>query len=153
MVLCGGDAWAREVEAEIASALPQARCVAVGSREDGGAGIAQRYRAAVLQVLDLLQRMVQDKPKDEVLIQAVVPVSGEDAVFAALSGLLKTARLEQPKLKGQVIGFEPQETAAGIVARLSESARVPEEREVRYVGGERQVASWRELPSAFGVRG
>ena len=120
------------------SALPQARCVVVGAAR---LEIARRYEAAVLQVLELLQRIVRDKPKDEVLIQAVVPVSGEDALFGGLSGLLKTARLEQPKLKGQVIGFEAGASAAQIVAQLEESARVPDEREVRYLDGERQVAS------------
>ena len=35
-----------------------------------------------------------------------------------------------------------------MVAQLAESARVPDEREVRYCAGARQVASWRELPAA-----
>ena len=46
-----------------------------------------------------------------------------------------------------MVGFEAQESAARIAEHLQESARVPDEREVRYFGGERQVASWRELPS------
>ena len=143
ILLFGEDEWAREVEAEVASVLPQARCVVVAG---GGEGIARRYQAGVLQVLDLLQRIVRDKPKDDVLIQAVVAMSGEEAVFAALSGLLKAARLEQPKLKGQVVAFEPQVTAPEIVNRLIENARVPDEHEVRYVSGEREVASWCALP-------
>jgi hypothetical protein len=142
IVLCGGQAWADEVEAEITSALPRARCVVVGG---GAETVAQRYHAAVLQVLEVLQRIVQDKPTQDVLIQAVVGVSGEAALFGGLCGLLRTARQEQPRLKGQVIAVEAQESAAQIVAYLQDSAGVPNEREVRYVGGERQVASWCEL--------
>jgi len=73
VVLCGGREWAQKVEAEVKSALPQARCVVVA--DQGAEGIARRYEAAVLQVLDVLQRIVQGRPKDQVLIQAVVPVA------------------------------------------------------------------------------
>ena len=142
IVLCGGEAWAGQVEAEIISALPQARCVVAGG---GAEDVAQRYHAAVLQVLEVLQRIVQDKPKHDVLIQAVVGVSGEAGLFGGLCGLLQTARQEQPRLKGQVIAVEAQESAASIARYLQDSAGVPDEREVRYVGGERQVASWCEL--------
>ena len=105
----------------------------------------------MLQALEVLQRIVQDKPKDDVLVQLVVPVSGEDALFGGLSGLLKTARLEQPRLKGQVVGFEAGASAAQIVALLEASARVPDEGEIRYLNGERQVAAWRELPSGEAI--
>ena len=145
IVLCGREDWGRAVEAEIASALPQARCVVIAG---GKEAIARRYEAGFCRLWMLLQRIVQDRPRDDVLIQAVVAVSGEDAVFAALSGLLKTARLEHPKLRGQVVAFEAQESAARIVERLGESARVPDEREVRYVGGDRLISSWHELPSS-----
>ena len=144
MVLCGAAEWVSEVEAEVRSALPLARCVVLAG---GEGGIAPRYQDGVLQVLQMLQGMVQDKPRDDVLIQAVVPVFGEEALFGALAGLLKTARLEHSKLKCQTIGVEPQESAAWIVTRLKENAEAPDEREVRYVDGERQVPSWRELLS------
>ena len=143
VVVCGEETRAHQVEAEIASALPQVRCVVIAS---GGEGeVARRYEAGVLQVLAVLQRIVQDRPKDDVLIQLAVPASGEAAVFGGLSGLLRTARLEHPRLKSQLVAFEAQE-AAQIVAHLQKGARVPDEREVRHVGGEWQVASRHELP-------
>ena len=78
------------------------------------------------QVLELLQQIMRAKPKQDVLIQAVMGVSGEDALPCGLSGLLKTAAQEKPKLKGQVVGMEADVGAAEIVARLRESARAPE---------------------------
>ena len=132
------------IEAEVRSALPHARCVVVGR---GAEGIGGRYETSVRQVLELLQQIMRAKPKEEVLIQAVVGVSGEDALPCGLSGLLKTAGQEHPKLKGQVIGIDAGASAAEIVARLEASAGSPDEREVRYIGGERQVASWSELRS------
>ena len=149
VLLCGGEeSWARGVEAELKSALPQARCLVVGG---GDEAIARRYEAAVLQVVELLQGIVRAKPKGDVLIQAVVGVTGEAGLFGGLSGLLRTARLEHPKLKGQVVALEQAQTAAQIVARLQESARIPDDREVRYCGSERQASSWEELASATGA--
>src|ERR1700730_7685000 len=139
VVLCGREAWTGAVESAIRSLLPQARCVVVGG---DGENVARCYEAAVLQLLDLLQRIVRDKPQGDVLIQAVAEMSGKGALFGGLTGLLKTARLEHPKLKGQLIGVEAQAGAAQIVAALEESARVPDEREIRYRDGQRQVASW-----------
>ena len=132
------------IEAEVRSALPHARCVVVAR---GAEGVGGRYETSVRQVLELLRQIMRAKPKQDVLIQAVMGVSGEDALPCGLSGLLKTAAQEQPKLKGQVIGIDAAASAAEIVARLEASAGSPDEREVRYIGGERQVASWSELRS------
>ena len=74
-------------------------------------------------------------------------VPGEGALFASLSGLLKTARLEHPKLLGQVIGLEAGEALGSVVARLRENASAPQDDQVRYCAGERQVAGWAELSS------
>ena len=73
-------------------------------------------------------------------------VSGEAGLPCGLSGLLKTAAQEQPKLKGQVVGFDAERARRRCGASAGERG-VPDEREVRYTGGERQVASWSELRS------
>ena len=144
IVACGVTDWTRELDAEVRSALPHARCIVIADDEKE---IGRRYEAAVLQVSQVLQQIVRDRPRDDVLIQAAVGVSGQDALLGGLSGLLKAARQEHPKLKGQVIGFEADASAAQIVMQLQKSARAPQQEEVRYRGGERKVRSWQELPS------
>ncbi|SEO31612.1 KR domain-containing protein, partial [Bradyrhizobium sp. OK095] len=145
VVLCGGD---EDRARDVAAALTSARCVVVGG---GGEGVPARYEAAVLQTLELLQRIVAEKPKDEVLIQLVVAGAGAEALFGGLAGLLRTARLEHPKLRGQIVVVAADESAAQIVAHLQESARRPHEQAVRYSAGTREVASWRELSPDAGV--
>ena len=139
IVLCGGEAWAREMEGEVRAALPQARCVVVESR--GEDGLAQRYEAGVLQASRAAAADCAGQAEGR------GPDPGRDAVgrettrcLLGLPGCLKTARLEHPKLKGQVVRCEVQATAAQIVEQLRESARAPDEREIRYCDGERQVA-------------
>jgi acyl transferase domain-containing protein/glutamate/tyrosine decarboxylase-like PLP-dependent enzyme/acyl carrier protein len=140
VLLCGGSEWAGRVETEVMSALPHAQCVAIA----GAGGVAERYRAAVLQALEMLQAVMRDQPKQDVLIQAVVGPASEDAVFAALAGLFKTARLEHPRLKGQVIRSDAQ-SPAELVTHLQDGAHVINEVELRYCHGDRQVRAWSEL--------
>ncbi|WP_230646946.1 polyketide synthase dehydratase domain-containing protein, partial [Bradyrhizobium sp. Leaf401] len=147
VVFCAGGERSRRIEAELAAVLPGARSIAV----DGGVGIAARYEAACCRVLELVQEVLRDRPKGEVLIQLVVELAEEEALFEGLSGLLKTARQENPKLLGQVIGFGAEENAASVAAKLRESARSGGDQQVRYRGGERLVGGWSETAAAEGT--
>ena len=80
----------------------------------------------------------------------MVPNQGEQQLCSGLSGLLKTAWLENPKLLGQIIAIDPAEDLAGIVAKLEENARLsaspyPVAQQVRYQDGKRYVAGWSEM--------
>ena len=121
------------------------RCVTLRSE---GSGIAARYEAAIVELLATLQAIVQEQPKQQVLLQVLVPAAGEGALFAGLSAVLKTARLEHPKLLGQVIALAAGEAPDSVVAKLRENAAAPQDDQVRYCGGERQVAGWSELVPA-----
>ena len=134
-----------ELERQIAAALPAVRCVSLRSE---GSGIAARYEAAIVELLATLRAIVQEQPKQQVLVQVLVPAAGEGALFAGLSGVLKTARLEHPKLLGQVIALAAGEAPDSVVAKLRENAAAPQDDQVRYCGGERQVAGWSELVPA-----
>src|SRR5262249_38656128 len=70
----------------------------------------------------------------------------EQALFAGLSGLLKTAALENPRLIGQLI-LVPAHTTAEELGRLlqEEKARKPDPL-IRYEQGARQVLRWQEVP-------
>src|SRR6201991_1400189 len=145
VVLCETGERGRQIAGEIEAGLPGARCLVVGGES---CEIAARYEAAAVQVLAALQGIVQDKPGGDVLLQVVVPVAGDGTLFAGLSGVMKTARLEHPRLVGQVIGIAAEEPAAGVVARLRESACAPHDQQVRYQAGERLVGGGAELAPA-----
>jgi polyketide synthase PksN len=148
VVLC--EPAAHEIAASIEAALPGVSCVALGGEADG---IAGRFEAAATRLLELVQEAVRHKGEGASLIQIVTRLDGEEALFAGLSGLLKTARLEHPRLAAQVIEVEADEPAAGVVAKLRDNAAAPQDQQVRYRSGDRLVATWAELaePTPAGV--
>ncbi|WP_276310489.1 hypothetical protein [Bacillus velezensis] len=52
--------------------------------------------------------------------------------MAGLAAFLKTAHLEHPKLYGQVIQADPDESASSLLAKLKENRAHPEQAEIRY---------------------
>ncbi|MGP3781348.1 hypothetical protein ACTWKC_13885 [Bacillus sp. 4A_MP3] len=67
--------------------------------------------------------------------------------MAGLAAFLKTAHLEHPKLYGQVIQADPDESASSLLAKLKENRAHPEQAEIRYEDGKRLVRNWRHLPA------
>lgn len=141
-------AWAAHwvVLCEIGAAeLPGIRCLTLAS---DGQNVAQRYERHAAALLDLVQQILRDKTRGEVLVQLVVPAEGEGWLFSGLSGLLRTAQQENPKLVAQTIGIEPGETAAGIARKLTESSGQRGDAMVRYRAGARRVARFKEIAHA-----
>ncbi|MCJ1223326.1 SDR family NAD(P)-dependent oxidoreductase, partial [Paenibacillus polymyxa] len=87
----------------------------------------------------------KDKPAGRVLVQLVVTAAGEGQLFSGLSGLLKTARLENPKFIGQLIEVEQGESAESLLAKLEENSRSPLDGWIRYEGSQRKTACWNRL--------
>ncbi len=106
------------------------------------------YAAQAAVVLSQLQALAQDTSQTPVLVQLVVPEFGAQQVSAGLAGLLKSARLEHPKLLGQVIAVDREDDVAQLVAKLKENSRSAQDVQIRYDAGERQVLGWSELSGA-----
>jgi NAD(P)-dependent dehydrogenase (short-subunit alcohol dehydrogenase family) len=104
--------------------------------------IEQRFQNYALRVFEEIQNLLKDKPKGKVLVQVVVSTQDERQLFSGLSGLLKTARLENPKLIGQLIEVDPGEDSQGIIEKLEENSRCPGDAHIRYQEGKRWVAGW-----------
>lgn len=104
--------------------------------------LAERFQTYAVRVLEELQRLLKE---GRVLIQLVVPGQGERQLFAGLAGLLKTARIENPKLSGQLIEVEPEETAEKMIEILQENSQSPLAEYIRYQDGKRLLARWREI--------
>nr|WP_255298241.1 SDR family NAD(P)-dependent oxidoreductase [Brevibacillus dissolubilis] len=121
------------------------RCIRLQS---GLGGIEEQFSACAAQALEEIQRILQDKPREDVLIQIIIPNQGVQQLFAGLTGLLKTARLENPKLIGQLIEVEPGEVPEGIIKKLGENSRRPMDIHIRYEKGKRLVARWSEVELA-----
>src|SRR5262249_55619226 len=110
-----------------------ARCVRLDSQRKS---IASAFTQHAQEVFEELQGIVRSRPTGPVLVQVVVPAEGEPGVLAGLSGLLKTARQENPNVIGQVVAVDALEDVRGLVEKLRENRRSSDP-EVRYRQGQR----------------
>ncbi|MBU9710067.1 amino acid adenylation domain-containing protein, partial [Paenibacillus sp. AK121] len=108
----------------------------------GKSRVDERFQAYAVQAFESIQSILKDNPSGRVLVQLVVTAAGEGQLFSGLSGLLKTARLENPKLIGQLIEVEQGESAESLLAKLEENSCSPVDGWIRYGGGQRKTACW-----------
>src|SRR5262249_6748338 len=135
IVVCDG-VGARPVEsasAVVRAALPDARVL--GGPADG-LGLDDQFSRLSIVVLELIQEILCEKPSSDVLIQVVVPAAGAGAALAGVSGLLKTAHLENPKVVGQVVAIGLHESIDELAPKLRDESRARHAHRVRYRAGE-----------------
>ena len=94
--------------------------------------LAEEFEACATQIFEDIRQILQTKPTGNILLQVVVSVRGPKQVFSGLSGLLKTASLENPKLLGQVIEVRENIAVADLITKLEENSQFPEARQIRY---------------------
>jgi polyketide synthase PksN len=133
VLLCGFNAIFDDLRAK----MPRTVVTAVQPR---AVALAQRFQDASLQLFEAIQGILKEKPTDPVLIQVLAPNQGAEQVYTALAGLLKTARLENPNITGQVIAVEPDLSAGSAEAKLTENRFDRHAAQIRYDGGKRLVA-------------
>ena len=114
--------WACEQLGPVAAATPL--CA-------GQADAVARFETYAAQLLAALKALPAQGP--EVLVQVAVPAAQE--TLFGLSGLLLTAQLENPRLRGQVIGLEGVDDMAAVLRAEGGQADAL----VRYRAGVRSV--------------
>src|SRR6185369_17164412 len=107
--------------------------------------IAERYSEYALACFGRIQAILRDKPAGRVLVQIVVGDHQEQALLAGLSGLLATARLENPRLIGQLVLVPAGMTAVELGRHLQEEKSHGLDPLIRYRQGARQVLRWEEI--------
>ncbi|BBB93441.1 MAG TPA: SDR family NAD(P)-dependent oxidoreductase [Methylomusa anaerophila] len=138
-MLCEPDEISREI---MATPLNGVRCLLLESKHES---MEERFQDYAAQAFEEIQNILKAKPAGQVLVQIVLRNQEEQQLFTGLAGLLKTARLENPKLTGQLIEIEPAEDAAGIINKLRENSLNPMDDHVRYQAGQRLVAVLSEI--------
>jgi acyl transferase domain-containing protein/acyl carrier protein len=94
--------------------------------------LAPCFEMYSLKLFEAIKKILEGRPKGNLLLQVLVPAQGPQQVYSALSGLIKTARLENPKLLGQVIAVENDISPENILAKLQENSQFPEDHQIRY---------------------
>ena len=109
--------------------------------------LSQCFEAYSLKLFESIQEILQEKPDGNVLVQVLVPAHGSKQIYSALSGLIKTAHLENPKVLGQVIAVGEAEGAEVLMAKVEANRNFPEDQQIRYENEKRLVASFEEVTS------
>jgi amino acid adenylation domain-containing protein len=141
---------------ELAGLLPQWECQALASAQGPG---DQAFIDCAAQLLDVLQAVVRAAPPapPPVLLQVLVVASsaGPQPQWTALTGMLRSARLEHPWLCCQLVVVVADAAgsvdAATAAAALLQDAGAPQRVELRHVGAQTQLRCWREsaaMPSS-----
>ena len=142
VMLCGIDRVSTEL---IEAQLEKCSCIGLQSKEKT---LEKRYEDISVQVFETIREILEKKPKGKILIQILISFQGEEQVFSGLSGLLKTAHLEDPNILGQVIGIDPKKNEDGLDAKVIENSHCPDDALIRYQGNTRQVFTWEEVPAS-----
>ncbi|WP_309504983.1 SDR family NAD(P)-dependent oxidoreductase [Streptomyces sp. KM273126] len=130
--------------------LPEVDAAALGAELDGTCesrqargGIDTRYTEYAERLLTLVREAATDAARAPGIIQVVTPA--HTPWLGGLSGMLRTARMEHPRLVTQWIELDDTPSTAELAARLrAEGTEAPEEA-VRYRAGRREVSHWREV--------
>ena len=109
--------------------------------------IAERYTEYAVACFERIQAVLQSKTPGTVLFQIVVPDQQEQALLAGLTGLLRTASLESPRLIGQIILVPPDTTSEELARYVEDEKTFGLDPLVRYREGARGVLQWQEVPA------
>ncbi|MGW1373518.1 SDR family NAD(P)-dependent oxidoreductase [Streptomyces sp. NPDC002446] len=139
--------------------LPEADATALGAALGGATcetwqargETAGRYTEYAERLLELLRDTARQPARPPRLVQVVTPAHAP--WLGGLSGMLRTARGEHPKLMTQWIELDDVGAVdpAELAGRLRRDGADTTEEAVRYRGGLRQVSHWREVAPAAPV--
>lgn len=107
--------------------------------------IAERYKEHALTCFERVQEIIKSKPEEKILIQIVIDDIKEQALFSGLSGLLKTAAQENPKLTGQIVITKSDVNTEELAEQLKKAETRPEESFIRYEKDISYVLRWKEV--------
>jgi len=142
VVLCDLDGqFPESAEQAIAGQVAGASC----QRLHLNGAIEDSYRDAAIKIFEIIKQAFARKTTGNTLLQVLIPERGKGRLLGGLSGLLKTASRENARFFGQLIEVE---TGNGLTAKIIEGSRMPEQAQIRYHGGKRQVLSWQEADIA-----
>ena len=100
---------------ELSSLLPGARCISLHSEQKD---LAQRYSLVAVALFEQIQAILRSNRQGKILLQVVVTDDEERLIGVGVSGLLRTAELENPRLSAQMILLPADVAVDELAARL-----------------------------------
>ena len=122
-------------------AMRGVRCEVLPEQHD----IAEQFHAVFCHVFEVVKSLLASGTSARTLIQVVLPEAEKASLLTGLSGLFRTAHIENPKLDGQLIFAGAGESGDTVIARLLANRSFPGDSRIRYAGARRQIVRWEEL--------
>lgn len=107
--------------------------------------IAECFNEVAETCFELIKKILKDKPHGQVLVQIVLANKQEETLFAGLSGLLKTAALENPMIRGQIILAMPDIKGEVLVIHLQMDKTRDQDKIIKYEHNVRYVLRLQEV--------
>ncbi len=126
---------------QIEALIPDKHCLSFSSCQKN---IADQYVEIAQACFQEIQKIFANNQQGKVLVQIVVPYTQEQTIFAGLSGLLKTANLENPSFIGQLILTDPQIAVNKLAEQLWENQQ-PEDLVIKYESAYRYALRWKTI--------
>ncbi|NOU17196.1 MAG: SDR family NAD(P)-dependent oxidoreductase [Bacteroidales bacterium] len=129
---------------QLETLIHQSHCVQLQTQQGN---IDEQYSKVALTCFENLQSIC--KLKGKIFIQIVIGSRNqEETLFIGLSGLLKTATLENPQLKGQIIFTDSQIQADDLARQLKYDQTRPQDIVIKYDQNTRYTLSWQEIQNS-----
>ncbi|MFJ6851027.1 SDR family NAD(P)-dependent oxidoreductase [Streptomyces sp. NPDC091271] len=128
---------------DVAAALEAQGTARVVRLSSGATDVGRRYTDYALQVFDEVKRLLGAPAHHPVRVQLLAPAV-EASLWTGLAAIVKSAGLENPRLLGQLVLVDPEDTPERVVSRVGADRTVLADFAVRYRGGLREVLRWRE---------
>jgi len=106
--------------------------------------IADDYHQIALSCFERIRQIFEGKLKGKVLLQLAIANRDNQAIYAGLSGLFKTAALENPRFTGQIILVESATKIDDLVKQLSSEQQQIQDDYVKYEQGCRYALRWQD---------
>jgi polyketide synthase PksM len=95
-------------------------------------GMAEQFQWCAEQLFDRVKKILEAKPTGNILLQVVVRDQNNKQIFSGLSGLLKTAHIENSKFFGQVIAVNEDIQPQDLITKLKADSQFADDHEIRY---------------------
>ena len=127
---------------KIETLLPKSKCIQIKGHHNN---IEEQFNKVALTCFKKIQSIFNAKPKGKVSFQFVINNKPVQSIFTSLSGLFKTAHLENPNFFGQIIQVEEQTTTENLIEILQENRDRLEDVSIKYIQGKRNILQWQPI--------
>ena len=108
--------------------------------------ISDRFQENAIKLFLEIKSILSERTQERVLIQVVIEQKDENQLYAGLWGMLQTAQLENPRIKGQLFEMNTLLPVSEIAELLNDFSLNHESLRIKFEEEKKQVLVWNEIP-------